>query len=202
MANFVSQVKLPNNTTYIIRDPNARTLDNNDFDTINVTELNAGDLIVTGVGRFTNGLYGNLIGNADTASSVPWTGVINRPSIGTAAAKNYTTSVTNGSNDLVTSGAVYTAIENLPSPMVFKGTLGTNGTITSLPSASSSNNGFTYIVITDGVYAGQTAKAGDVFVSNGSSWVLIPSGDDIPITTDDITNGSKTVILNCGNATI
>ena len=69
MANFVSQVKLPNNTTYIIRDPNARTLDNNDFDTINVVELNAGDLIVTGVGRFTNGLYGNLIGNADTATS-------------------------------------------------------------------------------------------------------------------------------------
>lgn len=36
--------------------------------TLNVTELNAGNLIVTGAGRFTNGLYGNLIGNADTAT--------------------------------------------------------------------------------------------------------------------------------------
>lgn len=69
MANLISQVKLPNNTTYTIRDPNARPLSNNDFDTINVTELNAGDLIVTGVGRFTNGLYGDLSGTATQVSN-------------------------------------------------------------------------------------------------------------------------------------
>ena len=40
-----------------------RKLTNNDFDTINVTDLNAGNLIVTGAGRFTNGLYGDLTGN-------------------------------------------------------------------------------------------------------------------------------------------
>lgn len=98
--------------------------------------------------------------------------------IGTAASKNYTTSVTSGSNDLVTSGAVYNAIDALPEPMVFKGTLGTGGTITSLPAAASSNTGFTYKVITAGTYASQAAKVGDVFVSNGTSWVLIPAGDD------------------------
>jgi len=69
-------------------------------------------------------------------------------------------------------------IANLPKPMVFKGTLGSGGTIETLPTASSSNKGFTYIVITDGTYAGQSAKAGDTFVSDGSSWVLIPSADD------------------------
>ena len=69
-------------------------------------------------------------------------------------------------------------IDALPLPMVFKGTLGTGGTISTLPTASSSNEGFVYIVITDGTYAGQTAKAGDTFVSDGSSWVLVPSGDD------------------------
>ena len=69
-------------------------------------------------------------------------------------------------------------IDNLPLPMVFKGTLGTGGTISTLPTASSENEGFVYIVITDGTYAGQTAKAGDTFVSDGSSWVLIPSADD------------------------
>ena len=69
-------------------------------------------------------------------------------------------------------------INNLPEPMVFKGTLGVNGTITSLPTASAENEGYTYKVITDGTYAGQSAKSGDVFVSNGSAWVLIPSGDE------------------------
>ena len=69
-------------------------------------------------------------------------------------------------------------IDMLPLPMVFKGSLGTGGTISTLPTASSSNEGYVYIVITDGTYAGQTAKAGDTFVSDGSVWVLIPSADE------------------------
>ena len=73
---------------------------------------------------------------------------------------------------------VDTLIDNLPEPMIFKGTLGVGGTIQTLPTASASNEGFTYKVITDGTYAGQTAKSGDVFTSNGSAWVLIPSGDE------------------------
>ena len=105
------------------------------------------------------------------------------PTLGTAAAKNYTSSVTSGSADLVTSGAVYTAIDNLPEPMVFKGTLGPGGTITSLPTAAASNEGYTYKVITAGTYASQAAKIGDVFVSakpegaSAYSWILIPAGD-------------------------
>ena len=35
---------------------------------LSVVDLSAGNLIVTGAGRFTNGLYGDLIGNADTAT--------------------------------------------------------------------------------------------------------------------------------------
>ena len=75
-------------------------------------------------------------------------------------------------------------IANLPAPMIMKGTLGTGGTITDLPTASSENEGFTYKVITDGTYAGQVAKTGDVFTSAkpvGSSdyiWLYIPSGDE------------------------
>lgn len=75
-------------------------------------------------------------------------------------------------------------IDALPLPMVFKGTLGTGGTISTLPTASSSNEGFVYIVITDGTYAGQSAKAGDTFVSDGSNWVLVPSADE-PSPIDD-----------------
>ena len=70
------------------------------------------------------------------------------------------------------------AIAELPSPMVFKGSLGTDGTITTLPNAVKANTGFTYKVITDSTYSGQKAKAGDMFISDGSKWVYIPSADE------------------------
>ena len=93
------------------------------------------------------------------------------------------------SYDIVDQGA-RDLIANLPSPMVFKGTLGTNGTITSLPSASASNEGFTYKVITDGTYASQTAKVGDVFISNGEKWTLVPSGDEPSGTVTNVATGT------------
>jgi len=46
-----------------------RRLDDDQFDTINVTDVEAGNIIVTGAARFTNGLYGDLTGNADTATT-------------------------------------------------------------------------------------------------------------------------------------
>lgn len=73
---------------------------------------------------------------------------------------------------------VTTAIENLPEPMIFKGSLGTGGTITALPAAAKANEGFTYKVITEGTYASKEAKVGDTFISTGSAWELIPSGDE------------------------
>ena len=75
-------------------------------------------------------------------------------------------------------------VENLPNPMIFKGTLGTSGTIQDLPTASSANEGFTYKVIEDGTYGSVSAKVGDVFVSNGSVWILIPAGDEPSLLTD------------------
>ena len=280
MANFVSQVKLPNNTTYIIRDPNARPLSNNDFDTINVTELNAGDLIVTGVGRFTNGLYGNLIGNADTASSatkatqdesgnnikstyaasfsisdhtitlknkngtslgtvtVPdnnttytvATGTANgkikvTPSTGnayevsvyglkSAAYKDVTDTYSETGTDPVSGKAVKAAIDGLPSPMVFRGSLGTGGTITALPVDGTAKVGDTYKVITAGTYASKAAKVGDTFIcltktSSANTWELIPSGDEPSgtVTSVAISNGgglsvSGSPITSSGTITI
>lgn len=97
-----------------------------------------------------------------------------------------------GSDDttLPTSKAVKDAINALPEPMIFKGTLGKDGTITSLPAAASGNNGFTYKVVTDDTYASQSAKIGDVFISNGSSWNLIPSGDEPSGTVTNIAAGT------------
>ena len=92
---------------------------------------------------------------------------------------------------------VNTKIDNLPKPMIFKGSLGNGGTITTLPTASNDNKGFTYKVITDGTYAGQTAKIGDTFISDGTTWVLIPSGDEPSGTVTNVaitsTDGSATI---------
>lgn len=89
-------------------------------------------------------------------------------------------------------------IDSLPEPMVFKGTLGTGGTIESLPTASSSNKGFTYIVITDGTYASQSAKAGDMFISDGSAWVLVPSANDAGslVISQTLTAGQTTITFS------
>lgn len=85
------------------------------------------------------------------------------------------------------------ALSGLGTPMQFKGTLGTSGTITSLPTAAASNAGFSYKVITAGTYASQSAKVGDMFVSDGSAWILIPSGDEPSGTVTNIaTSGAIT----------
>lgn len=55
-----------------------RKLDNNEFDTINVTNLTAGNIVATGAARFTNMIYGsltgdvtgNLVGTASNATKV------------------------------------------------------------------------------------------------------------------------------------
>lgn len=112
---------------------------------------------------------------------------------GDAAWMDYTTSVTQGSSDLITSGAVYTAINNLPTPMQFKGTIGDAGSgatyaWSQLPSASSSE-GFTYKVISDHSSA-PVCKAGDTIISNGTGWIVVPSGDEPSGT---VTNVAMTV---------
>lgn len=132
--------------------------------------------------------------NSDWNASSGVAQILNKPTLGTAAAKNYTTSVTSGSSDLVTSGAVYTAIDNLPEPMVFKGSLGTGGTITALPVDGTATIGDTYKVITAGTYAGKAAKIGDTFIcltktSSANTWELIPSGDEPSGTVTSVATG-------------
>ena len=110
--------------------------------------------------------------------------VDNISGLGTAATVDTTNSISQGGTGVPTAGAVWTAIDNLPEPMILKGTLGTGGTITSLPTAAADNEGFTYKVITAGTYAGQAAKVGDFFVSckpvgaSAYEWVWFPSGDE------------------------
>ena len=109
-------------------------------------------------------------------------------------------------------------IGELPNPMIFKGTVGTGGTVSwvLLPIPSSANEGWTYKVITahatqvlsptgdpsaqgwyelnsatnryvlttdTSVQSGKTyymdaSNVGDTIISNGTDWVVIPSGDE------------------------
>lgn len=94
--------------------------------------------------------------------------------------QNKVTVIDNNADDTKypTASAVKKYIDSLPEPMVFKGTLGTGGTITALPTVARANEGFTYKVITAGNYAGQSAKVGDTFISTGTKWELVPSGDE------------------------
>lgn len=95
-----------------------------------------------------------------------------------SAVSTDTPSASSTDEQIPTAKAVYALVNNLPEPMIFRGSLGTGGTITTLPAASPSNEGYTYKVITAGTYAGQAAKVGDVFISDGTNWVYIPSADE------------------------
>lgn len=109
----------------------------------------------------------------------PTNGIVSLPSYPTSLPASDTVSEYDPTGTHPVNGkAVADALEDLPEPMIFKGSLGTGGTISTLPTASSSNKGFTYKVITAGTYASQSARVGDIFISDGSAWVLIPSGDD------------------------
>ena len=100
-------------------------------------------------------------------------------------------------NPLATKDYVDSAIDNLPEPMVFKGTLGAqadNPTITALPVDGSAQVGDTYKVITAGTYDSQVAKVGDLFIcltktSNANTWSYVPSGDEPSGTVTNVAAG-------------
>ena len=120
---------------------------------------------------------------------------------GTPTAPTANTSTNN--TQIATTAFVHSVVDNLPEPMVFKGSLGTGGTITALPVDGTASIGDTYKVITDGTYAGQAAKVGDTFIcdsktSSANTWTLIPSGDEPSGTVTSVavqndTNGGLTV---------
>ena len=74
-------------------------------------------------------------------------------------------------------------VDNLPNPMVYRGTVGSGGDITTLPVDGTANIGDTYKVITAGTYAGIAADVGDTFIcktktASANTWDMIPSGDE------------------------
>ena len=98
-------------------------------------------------------------------------------------------------SNFATNTELTAAVTSLSDAMIFRGTLGTSGTITTLPTANASTWGDTYKVITAGTYANQAAKVGDTFTcakptgSTTYSWVLIPSGDEPSGTVTNVASG-------------
>lgn len=89
--------------------------------------------------------------------------------------------------------------------MVFKGTLGSNGTVTAVPTTGVVK-GDTYKIITAGTYAGSACKVGDLIIALNSgdleatatNWAYVPSGNEnettikYSTTTQNLTTSAKT----------
>lgn len=198
----ISKITLPGGTSYNIKDITARTDVNNEVarakkaESDEVSRATAAeaalkDSITTDEGRI-SGLESNLGGHT-VLSDVPANAKFTDNNTWRGIQDNLTSTSTTDSLSAKQGKVLKDLIDNLPDPMVFKGSLGTNGTITSLPTAAKGNTGFTYKVITAGTYASQVADVGDTFISDGSAWVLIPSGDE--------PNGTVTSIATSGAIT-
>ena len=61
-----------------------------------------------------------------------------------------------------------------------------------MPAAAAENKGYTYKVITNHSADSKcpASKAGDMIISNGSAWVVIPSGDEPSGTVTSIATGT------------
>jgi hypothetical protein len=138
------------------------------------------------IGTGTDSALGLLKGDGGTTVSISSGAITVKNNGHTHTSANITdksTSPTSGSTAVITSGGVYTAISNLKNEilntsnaMVFKGTLGTSGTVTALPTTYSS--GDTYKVITAGTYAGQTCEIGDMIIAVTSRTTAADSSTD------------------------
>ena len=97
--------------------------------------------------------------------------------------------------------------------MVYKGTVGTGGTVATLPT-SNVTIGDTYKVYVAGSYAGQASKAGDLFIAlksgtvGDSDWSYIPSANETDTflrysdTTADLTTTARSGTITLGEASI
>lgn len=144
---------------------------------------------------------------ATVATTGSYTDLSNRPTLGTAAAKGVDTSISSGSTstNLPTTAAVvnYVSAEiGAADAMRFKGTIGTGGTVTALPSTH--QIGDTYRVITAGTYAGQTCEVGDLIIAlttsgtTANDWTVAQTNIDGAITS--ITGTSPISVTGSGSS--
>ncbi len=117
-------------------------------------------------------------------------------------------SVTQNGNRPVTGKAIYDYVGDAiaaSDAMIFKGTIGANGTVTALPTTY--KTGWTYRVITAGTYAGQDCEVGDLIIAlvdrDGtgnldSDWTVAQTNIDGAIT--DIKQTSPITVSGSGSS--
>ena len=86
--------------------------------------------------------------------------------------------------------------------MIYKGTIGTNGTITTLPDTTA-KTGWTYKVITAGTYASQTCEVGDMIIcltdgstSTAATWSVIQTNTDGHVTGPASSVNARVAVFN------
>ena len=86
--------------------------------------------------------------------------------------------------------------------MIYKGTIGTDGTITALPDTTA-KTGWTYKVITAGTYAGVTCEIGDMIIcltdgssSTNATWTVVQNNIDGAVTGPSSSVNNRVAIFN------
>lgn len=110
----ISAIKLPNNTTYTIKDNNALPLTGGSVtgpvsfgDSVSIDEATIGDLVVNGSGSFTNNLQANTINGVAVGNSPKFTDTNTTYSAGTGLSLSSTTFNHTNSVTAQTTQAVY-----------------------------------------------------------------------------------------------
>ena len=141
--------------------------------------------------NYTDGVTSNIQSQLNAKAATASPSLTGTPKAPTASAGTNTTQI-------ATTAFVTTAINNVLSAsnaMVFKGTIGTGGTVTALP--ASHQVGDVYVVKTAGTYAGAVCEIGDMIlcVSTGtaakdSDWTVIQTNINGAVTgpTSAVTN--------------
>lgn len=86
--------------------------------------------------------------------------------------------------------------------MIFKGTIGTGGTVTELPSTTA-KTGWTYKVITAGTYSGSKCEIGDMLIcltdgstSTAATWTVVQANIDGAVTGPASSTASHVAVFN------
>lgn len=127
------------------------------------------------------------------------------------ASSNYyietTLSPTNGLHIPTSSAIANYVTAQLASVLIYKGTIGTGGTVTSLPAIK--KTGDTYVVCSAGTYAGKACEVGDYIIAHVTSTTLSDADWDVVNGENQITNsaatlawGSSSIIANVDGTNI
>ena len=145
-----------------------------------------------GLANVTNDAQVKKSASSTSGNIVTWNGTTGDALNGTTGSYSVETTLTGGATAIPRADAVKNYVDGLlgaNDAMVFKGTLGTGGTITALPTTYSA--GWAYKVITTATYAGIVCEIGDLIIATvdragsgnlNSDWTVVQTNVDGAVT--------------------